>query len=211
MERGALLVLEGCDRVGKSTQTKRLVQALKDRDLKVEARGFPDRTTTIGSVIDEYLKYKKDLPRETIHLLFAANRWEQKDDIIKTLNSGITLVVDRYAASGAAYSAASTNKHLVWGKSLDQGLPAPDLVAFLSVNNEILSARDGWAKERFENQDFQKKVAENFLQLKEDTWKIIEGNQSIDDVHKILLEESLKVIQKVKTIPIKKLYENESN
>lgn len=41
MERGAFLVLEGCDRVGKSTQVKRLVKALNDRGIKAESRGFP--------------------------------------------------------------------------------------------------------------------------------------------------------------------------
>lgn len=41
MERGALLVLEGCDRVGKSTQVKRLVKVLNDSGIKAEARGFP--------------------------------------------------------------------------------------------------------------------------------------------------------------------------
>lgn len=39
--RGALVVLEGCDRAGKSTQAKLLVHALKQRDIPVEQRAFP--------------------------------------------------------------------------------------------------------------------------------------------------------------------------
>lgn len=41
IQRGALLVLEGCDRVGKSTQAKRLVAALKNLGIPAEFRGFP--------------------------------------------------------------------------------------------------------------------------------------------------------------------------
>lgn len=39
--RGALIVLEGCDRAGKSTQAKLLVNALKQRGIPVEQRAFP--------------------------------------------------------------------------------------------------------------------------------------------------------------------------
>jgi dTMP kinase len=43
---------------------------------------------------------------EAIHLLFAANRWEMKEQILKDLKEGTTLICDRYAFSGVAYSAA---------------------------------------------------------------------------------------------------------
>lgn len=35
-----------------------------------------DRSTTIGHMIDEYLRNKADLDDMAIHLLFSANRWE---------------------------------------------------------------------------------------------------------------------------------------
>ncbi|XP_057326503.1 thymidylate kinase [Microplitis mediator] len=210
MERGAFLVLEGCDRVGKSTQVKRLVKALNDRGIKAESRGFPDRKTTIGNIIDQFLSSKKDLAPEAVHLLFSANRWECSSDLIKTLNSGVTLVVDRYAASGAAYSATSTKKSLSWCKEPDRGLPAPDLVALITTDEKTIMSREGWANERFERKDFQRKVADNFLKLKDDTWKIVSGDQSIDDIHQVLLEEALKIIEQVKNSPINQLYESQS-
>lgn len=37
----------------------------------------PDRTTPIGQMIDAYLQQNKDLEDHTVHLLFAANRWEK--------------------------------------------------------------------------------------------------------------------------------------
>ena len=49
-------------------------------------------------------------PDEAVHLLFAVNRWEMKEQIIKDLNDGITVICDRYAFSGVAYSAAKVRK-----------------------------------------------------------------------------------------------------
>lgn len=70
-------------------------------------------------------------------------------------------------------------------------------------------SREGWANERFERQEFQRKVADNFLKLKDDTWKIVSGNQSIDEIHSELLQEALKIINQVKNSPIKLLYESQ--
>ncbi|XP_063974010.1 thymidylate kinase [Diachasmimorpha longicaudata] len=207
MSRGALLVLEGCDRAGKSTQVKKLVQALNDLGIPAQERRFPDRSTTIGTVIDQFLSNKNDLPPETVHLLFSANRWECVAHMQKTLEAGTTLVVDRYAASGAAYAAVSTKKDLFWCKEPDRGLPAPDFVGFLTIDNNVLATRGGWANERFEKQEFQKIVAENFLKLKEDTWKVIQADQEVDVVHNQILKEALRVIKDVEGQPIKKLYE----
>jgi len=37
-----------------------------------------DRTTTIGKMIDSYLRSAEDLDDRVIHLLFSANRWEAR-------------------------------------------------------------------------------------------------------------------------------------
>lgn len=52
-------------------------------------------------------------PDEAIHLIFAANRWEMRDQILSDLKSGITLICDRYAFSGVAYSAAKVTFHSI--------------------------------------------------------------------------------------------------
>lgn len=78
MERGCFILLEGLDRCGKSTQTKRLVEAMRAKDMDVAQMSFPDRTTAIGSLIDNYLRQSVDLDDQAIHLLFSANRWESQ-------------------------------------------------------------------------------------------------------------------------------------
>ena len=44
----------------------------------VELWSFPDRTTSIGRMIDAYLSSKAELDDAAIHLLFSANRWEKQ-------------------------------------------------------------------------------------------------------------------------------------
>ncbi|XP_061540037.1 thymidylate kinase isoform X1 [Phycodurus eques] len=75
-KRGALIVLEGVDKAGKTTQCKKLVQALQQSGHPAEMMRFPDRSTTIGKLISAYLEKKSELEDHTVHLLFSANRWE---------------------------------------------------------------------------------------------------------------------------------------
>ena len=63
VSRGLLIVFEGCDRSGKTTICQKLVDDLnrnsadKSNERKIcHAMRFPDRTTLIGGVINDYLK-----------------------------------------------------------------------------------------------------------------------------------------------------------
>lgn len=76
--RGAFIVLEGADRAGKTTQCTRLVEHLRARGLDARLWRFPDRSTTIGRMIDAYLKSQAELDDAAVHLLFSANRWEKR-------------------------------------------------------------------------------------------------------------------------------------
>ena len=37
---------------------------------------FPERTSDIGQMINQYLKNNNELSDQAVHLLFSANRWE---------------------------------------------------------------------------------------------------------------------------------------
>ena len=57
-------------------------------------------------MINSYLQNTKEIDDHAVHLLFSANRWEQSSDMVASLKNGVTLVVDRYAYSGAAFTSA---------------------------------------------------------------------------------------------------------
>ena len=76
--RGALIVLEGLDRSGKTSQLSRLHSYLEGLGYLVESWRFPDRNTGVGQMISSYLANKSQLDDHAIHLLFSANRWEKR-------------------------------------------------------------------------------------------------------------------------------------
>lgn len=85
------------------------------------------------------------------------------------LASGLSLVLDRYAPSGVAYSSAK-GLPLDWCKAPDSGLPKPDLVVFIDVPAEGSATRGGFGEERYEKLDFQTKVRGCFDALMDETW-----------------------------------------
>ncbi|CAO3684238.1 unnamed protein product [Rhizopus microsporus] len=195
MARGLMIVVEGCDRSGKSTQCELLVHNLKSRNINSELIKFPDRTTQTGKMIDSYLRQKSDLDDHAIHLLFSANRWEAMKSISEKLLAGKTLVIDRYAYSGVAFSVAK-GLDFDWCKHPDVGLLSPDLVLFLDLSINEAEKRGGFGEERYEKRDLQIKVRTEFRKLKDNSWKFIDASSSIEkveqDVMKIVLDEISK-------------------
>ncbi|KAK4457114.1 thymidylate kinase-domain-containing protein [Cladorrhinum samala] len=165
--RGAFIVLEGLDRSGKTTQASLLEQRLKSSGRAVKSLRFPDRTTPTGSVINSYLTSSTSLPDHAIHLLFSANRWELAPIIASLLASGTTVVCDRYYHSGIVYSAAKRNPSLSlsWARGPEVGLPRPDLVLFLDLDEDEAKKRGGWGGERYEQAEMQRRVKELFWGL----------------------------------------------
>ncbi|KAF2025502.1 P-loop containing nucleoside triphosphate hydrolase protein, partial [Setomelanomma holmii] len=151
MTRGKLIVFEGLDRAGKSTQCQLLAEALQKDGMKVRHVRFPaDRTTPIGQMINSYLSGATESEDHVIHLLFSANRWEAAPSIKASLAAGRTVVIDRYYYSGCVYSAAKQDPSmsLEWCRQPDVGLPRPDLCIFLDISAEDAAKRGGYGSEK---------------------------------------------------------------
>ena len=61
---------------------------------------------------------------------------------------------------------------LHWCMQPDVGLPRPDAVIFLSLDTDAAVHRDSYGTERYENVEFQTRVADMFRQLKSPYWKV---------------------------------------
>lgn len=81
---------------------------------------------------------------------------------------------------------------LEWCKKSDAGLPRPDQVLFLDLQPEEAKRRGQFGAERYEKEEFQKRVYENFQLLKDDVWKV--GYEIIIKI--ISLETNLSVNEK---------------
>ncbi|KAF6161369.1 hypothetical protein GIB67_009248 [Kingdonia uniflora] len=200
--RGALIVVEGLDRSGKTSQSCKLLSYLDGQGYSVESWRFPDRSTCVGEMISSYLTNKSQLDDRTIHLLFSANRWEKRSLMESKLKKGITLIVDRYSYSGVAFSSAK-GLDIEWCKAPEIGLLAPDLVLYLDIPSEKAAERGGYGGERYEQLEFQKEVAKRYQILQDTSWKIIDACLPIEDVEKQMKElvvDSIVTCQKGKPL-----------
>ncbi|XP_055533395.1 uncharacterized protein LOC129723291 isoform X2 [Wyeomyia smithii] len=205
-KRGALVVFEGCDRAGKTTQCKRIVEYLMSTGHKAKFMNFPDRSTQCGALINGYLTRKDDFTDEGIHLLFTLNRWEAKKQMEQLLREGTTLIVDRYSYSGVAFSAAK-GLNIDWCKAPETGLLKPDLVVLLTLTAEAMSKRGGFGNERYEEPEMQKKVMDQYCVLKDESyWKVVDADKSTEQLTTELNQLVLETIISSENKPLKCLW-----
>lgn len=142
-----LIVLEGLDGAGKSTQVKRLKEYLTERCGSLEYIHFPRYDAPVyGDLISRFLRGDFG-SNETVHpqlvaLLFAEDRHGAAPVMRKALEEGKTVLLDRYVYSNIAYQCAKLQdlqkrrKLRDWIFNTEYGdfdLPEPNLNLFLDV------------------------------------------------------------------------------
>ena len=190
--KGKIIVIEGTDKAGKTTQSRMLADALKFSGKVCVIIDFPDYTTPIGMEIKAFLDGRRDYPTEVKHLLFSANRWEKKREIESMVENGTIVVMNRYTQSNLIYGAAN-GMDTSWLISLDKNLPKEDLVIVILVNPSI-STKRAETQDRFESDpQLAAKAYKNYLKFaKQFRWKVIDGSKNKEQVH----QEMMKIIRK---------------
>ena len=113
------------------------------------------------------------------------------------LDSGTTVICDRYAFSGIAFSASkallpkssSISSPLTYGwcRAPDVSLPAPDLTIFLDISPEhAAEQREGYGGERYEKLEMQARVREIFgrigKEMGPEKWVTIDAGRTREEV-----------------------------
>ncbi len=142
-----LVVLEGLDGAGKSTQVRLLRDYLTQRCGELEYIHFPRYDAPVyGDLISRFLRGDFG-SNETVHpqlvaLLFAEDRHGAAPAIRQALEAGKTVLLDRYVYSNIAYQCAKLSDMAErrrlrdWIFNTEYGafeLPEPDLNLFLDV------------------------------------------------------------------------------
>ncbi|WP_040750204.1 dTMP kinase [Nocardia transvalensis] len=150
---GALVAVEGLDGAGKRTLIDAVVTDLRERGLRVETMAFPRYGRSVhADLAAEALRGRHgDLAASVnaMALLFALDRADARDDLLKSLADNDIVLLDRYVASNAAYNAARTDQSAdgeiaSWVAELEFGrfeLPVPDLQVLLDVPTELAAER----------------------------------------------------------------------
>lgn len=156
-----LIVIEGLDGAGKRTLTTGLQRAFEADGKSVTTLAFPRYGQSIHA----------DLASEALHgqhgdlassvyamaMLFALDRAGAIDQIAALRRAHDVVILDRYVASNAAYSAArlhqdAAGEAVAWVGELEYGrfgLPKPDRQILLDASVELAAAR---ARQRAEQE-----------------------------------------------------------
>jgi dTMP kinase len=137
--RGSLIVVEGTDGVGRSTQIEQLVPWLEVLGYAVRQTGWT-RSSLLAETINE-AKAGHELTVSTFSLLYAADFADRmENEIIPALRSGFIVVADRYMYTAFARNAVM-GADRQWTRELFGCALVPDLVLYLNIDVEHLVPR----------------------------------------------------------------------
>lgn len=142
-----IIAIEGIDGAGKNT----LVQHLRgELDIPVGVLAFPRYEESIHAQLAQEALYGRmgDLTSSAYAMatLFALDRHGAKEQLLAAADSPELLILDRYVASNAAYSAArlADDSVMDWVFDLEfgrLGLPKPQLQIYLATDVEVAADR----------------------------------------------------------------------
>ena len=161
-----LIVLEGLDGAGKSTQVKLLKEYLIGKGVNLRYLHFPRYGSPLyGELIGKYLRGDfgsiEQVHPQIVALLFALDRMDAAAEIKEWLAAGDCVLLDRYVYSNIAYQCAKLKNAdeaddlREWIFNTEYGnfdLPVPDLNIFLDVpigfvESKLKSQRGGQDRE----------------------------------------------------------------
>ncbi len=203
MKKGFLISFEGGEACGKSTQIKKFLDYVRERNIDYFATREPGGTELGEEIRNLLLHSKNNISAESEFLLFSASRATLIAEKVKpALESGKLVVMDRYFDSSYVYQGHAGNLNLQDIKNItDFAIKGtiPDITFLLDINFEEgmkrksmdLSLKD---LDRIEQKgaDYHNKVREGYLQLareNQDRIVVIDASKSIDEVFQLIKTE----------------------
>lgn len=203
--RAVFVVLDGVDGCGKSTQAKRLCEALARESAVPPLHVREPGSTQVGEALRQIL-----LSREHAHLtprvetlLFAAARAQTLAELVApALAAGRHVVCERFHPSTFAYQAVAGGlpEQLVLDLLREwAGSPRPDLEIVLDIAPEAASSRRRGSSDRIEDKglEFQRRVAQGYRRYKElvPATIVLDGARAEDAVARDVLAEVQRALR----------------
>jgi dTMP kinase len=141
---GQIIVIAGTDGSGKATQTKILIDRLRESGYKVSTFDFPRYNEKSSTMVSMYLRGEfgsaSEVSPHVASMFFAIDRHFAAKDIAKAVESEDFVIMNRYITANMAHQGGKIkdreerNKFLTWLKELEYEkleLPKPDKTVFL--------------------------------------------------------------------------------
>ncbi|MBE6233411.1 MAG: dTMP kinase [Bacteroidales bacterium] len=187
-----LIVIEGLDGAGKSTQVRKLRDYLGECTENLEYIHFPRYDAPVyGELISRFLRgdfgSNENVHPQLVALLFAEDRHGAAEQMKEVLDKGGNILLDRYVYSNIAYQCAKLESReeadslREWIFNTEYGsfgLPVPDLNIFLDVpigfvESRLRNQRKGTDRDYLEgsqdiheaDMEFQKRVRDIYREM----------------------------------------------
>lgn len=216
---GKLIVIEGLDGCGKSTQLELLPKSLKKRGIDVKSVSFPCYESNSSALVKMYLSGEfgsrpGDVNAYAASCFYAVDRYASyKSSWGEFYANGGTVVTGRYTSANAVHQASKLpqdkwEEFLLWLYDFEYnkiGVPKPDMVIFLDMPTDVSQKL---LKNRYNGDEAKKDIHErdlNYLKHCRDAaiftakfsgWEIINCSEngkirSIDDIQKDISDKVL--------------------
>jgi dTMP kinase len=190
-KRGFHISFEGIDGSGKTTVSTNLY-------LRFKEKGYPCFYTVeptfmrVGSLIRLHAARIRNVPQYYMALLFAADRVEHYERVIKKrLEKGYHVISDRYVHSSIAYQGGLLND-IEWVRTINNRVPLPDLAIYLDISPEKALSRKKISGP-FEDASTLTKIRNVYLRLVEKgEVEIVDAERPLEDV----LNNVIEIIEK---------------
>ena len=191
MERGFLIVFEGIDGTGKSTQCELLARSLTERDMLNIALAEPTRGTW-GTKIRRLLSEGRQgiSPQEELSWFVNDRKEDIELNIMPALQDNKVVLMDRYYFSTAAYQGALGLDPEQIRLENETFSPIPDRVLIFLTSPETCLERiesSRGQKSAFEKLDYLQNVQEIFKSFSGPNIRFIDSVGSVAKVHEKVL------------------------
>ncbi|MBU1178776.1 dTMP kinase [Patescibacteria group bacterium] len=193
MEKGKLIIFEGVEKAGKSTQIKTLTRRLASAGINVVLTKEPGGSSR-GAEIRQELLFGKPSPTRELELFLEDRSLHFSEKIIPALNAGSWVLCDRCSGSTLAYQGDGRGLDIARIKELDEIARHGqdfDLVILLDMD-PVESMRRAEKETRFEKEDkeFHERVRRGYLDRwiedkkrgKKSVWFCLDASGSEDEV-----------------------------
>jgi dTMP kinase len=195
--KGILIVFEGTDGTGKSTQLQLLGKYLQAKGYSVVTTREPTDGQYGRKIRSLYMNRGKYSPENELELFLADRREHVEGVLTPAMNQGKIVLCDRYFLSTAAYQGARgfDPENIM---ALNNFAPDPDLALLFQVPletglNRITSGR-GDELNDFEQEENLTRVAAIFSSIKRPYIQPIDASGTIEEVHHMVIEHVRQIL-----------------